>query len=145
MILTALIAMAAAWSYDCPFIWQFRPDTSYKVFRQQEEMASIFQSQNHLLHDVIQAFKSSKHSCCPSSCFFEISRYRTCTNKRHEGRPNPQSREFKKGGQIYISSLDALFNTGKLTICAVRQMWQCYSVVCAWIADYFKNIHVYLI
>ena len=32
MILTASLATAAAWSYECPQIRQFRPDTSYKLF-----------------------------------------------------------------------------------------------------------------
>jgi len=51
MILTASVAMAAAWSYDCPFIRQFRPDTSYKLFGGQEGMASIFESQKHRLDE----------------------------------------------------------------------------------------------
>ena len=45
--LTTSIAMAASWSYDCPLIWQFRPDTSYKLFGGQEGMASIFESQKN--------------------------------------------------------------------------------------------------
>jgi hypothetical protein len=38
--------------------------------------------------------------------------------------------------------LDLLFNTGKLMMYADRQMWQCYPVICAWMADYCKNIHL---
>jgi len=51
MILTASSASAAAWSYDCPFIRQFRPDTSFKLFGRQEGMASIFESRKHRLDD----------------------------------------------------------------------------------------------
>jgi len=51
MILTASIATAVAWSYDCPFIRHCRPDTSYKPFGRQERMASIFESQQHQLND----------------------------------------------------------------------------------------------
>jgi len=47
MILTTSLATAAAWSYDCPCIRQFRPDTSYKLFGRQEGMASIFESRKH--------------------------------------------------------------------------------------------------
>jgi len=43
--------MAAAWSYDCLLIRQFRPDTSHKLFGRQEGMASIFESQKHRLDD----------------------------------------------------------------------------------------------
>jgi len=31
-ILTTSMAMAASLSYDCPFIQQFRPDTTYTLF-----------------------------------------------------------------------------------------------------------------
>jgi len=51
MILTTSIATVAAWSYDCHFIRQFRPDTSYTLFRRQERMASIFESRKHRLTD----------------------------------------------------------------------------------------------
>ena len=51
MILTALLAMAAAWSYDRPFIRQFRPDTFYKLYGRQQGMVSIFESRKHRLND----------------------------------------------------------------------------------------------
>ena len=47
MILTASIATAAACNHDCPFIRQFRADTSYNQFGQQEPIASIFDSLEH--------------------------------------------------------------------------------------------------
>jgi len=47
IILTSSISTAAAWSYDCPFIQQFRPDTSSKLFRRQGDMASIVESRKH--------------------------------------------------------------------------------------------------
>ena len=45
------LATAATWSYDCPFIRQFRPDTSYKPSGRQEGMASMFESRKHRLDD----------------------------------------------------------------------------------------------
>jgi len=51
MILTTSIATAAAKSYECPWIWQFWPVAAYKLIKQQEGMASIFQSQEHWLND----------------------------------------------------------------------------------------------
>ena len=51
MILTVSLATVAAWSYDSPYIRQFRPDTSYKLIWRQEGMASIFESRNHRLDD----------------------------------------------------------------------------------------------
>jgi hypothetical protein len=38
--------------------------------------------------------------------------------------------------------LDTHLNTGKLLLCADRRIRQWYSVFCALIADYFKNIHL---
>jgi len=73
MIVTPSLATAAAWSYDSPFIRQFRPDTSYQPLGRQEAMASIFESRKHRLDDWIKAFNSCKHSCCPSSHSSEIS------------------------------------------------------------------------
>jgi len=35
-----------------------------------------------------------------------------------------------------------LFNAGKLTLSADGQMRQCFPVICAWMADYFENIHL---
>jgi len=51
IVLNAWIAMGAPWSYDCPFIWQFRPDTFYKLFRWPEGIANIFESQELGLDD----------------------------------------------------------------------------------------------
>jgi len=35
-----------------------------------------------------------------------------------------------------------LVNPGKLMLCADGRMWQCYPVICAWMADYCENIHL---
>jgi hypothetical protein len=51
MILTASMASVAACSYDCPFIWQFMADISYRLFGQQEGMANIFEFWKHQLDD----------------------------------------------------------------------------------------------
>jgi len=40
---------------------------------------------------------------------------------------------------------DTLFNTGQLMPCADSQMWQWYSVICAWTADYFESIDLHWI
>ena len=85
IIFTASVATAAAWSYHCPIIWQFRPDTSYKLLGWQAGMASIFESQKHQLDDQIKVFKSWKHPCCPSASFSEWSLERTSTSNCGEG------------------------------------------------------------
>jgi len=104
MILIASIATAAAWSYDCPFIWQFRPATSYNLFRGQEGMASIFQSGNRWLDDQLKAFESCMHPFCPSSCSSEISLQRTWKNNRCEGTTNRQSTGYIEVLLAYFSS-----------------------------------------
>ena len=78
MIMTASLAMVTAWSYYCPLIRQFRPNTSYKHFGRPEVMASIFESQKHRLDDWIKPIESSKHHCRHSSRSSEIS-VRACT------------------------------------------------------------------
>ena len=30
-------------------------------------------------------------------------------------------------------------------LCTDGWMWQCYPVICAWMADYFENIHLHSI
>jgi len=49
MMLPPSIATAAAWSYGYPFIRQFRPDTSHKLFVWRDGVATIFESQKHWL------------------------------------------------------------------------------------------------
>jgi len=51
IILTASITTVGAWCDDCPFIEQFWPDTSQKLFRQQERMSRIYGSQKHQLDE----------------------------------------------------------------------------------------------
>jgi len=92
MIVTAAIAKAAAWSYGCAFIQQFRPATSYKLLGWQDGMASISKSQKHWLDNLIKAFQSCKHPCCSTSCFSKMSLYRTWKIKDCEVTTNPQSR-----------------------------------------------------
>ena len=46
--------------------------------------------------------------------------------------------------KLIFRPLDALFNSGKLMLCADGRMRQCYPVICAWTADYFENIHLHL-
>jgi len=41
--------------------------------------------------------------------------------------------------------LDTLCNTEKLMLCADGRMRQCHPVICAWTADYFKNLHLHSI
>jgi len=91
MIVTISIATAATCSYDCPFIWQFRPDTSYKLFGQQAWLASIFESRNHWLDNLIKAFESCKHPCCRSFHSSEILLQRTWKNNCHDTTTNPES------------------------------------------------------
>jgi len=62
-----------------------------------------------------------------------------------------------KAQQIYIQEvlrkvfecifcpLNAVLNAGKLRLCVDGRMRQCYPVICTWMADYFENIHFYLI
>ena len=52
---------------------------------------------------------------------------------------------LRKVFELIFRPLDALFNTGKLMLCADGRMRQCYPVICAWTADYFENIHLHSI
>jgi len=52
---------------------------------------------------------------------------------------------LRKVFELIFRPLDALFNTGKLMLCADGRMRQCYPVICAWTADYFANIHLHSI
>jgi len=117
MFLTASIATAAAWSYNCPFIRQLRQITSYKLFGRQEGITSIFESRKHQHEDLIKAFESSKHHCCPSACSSEISLQRTWTHHCHEGATHQQSRGFKEALQPYFSSSRCAF-----------QHWKAYAL-----------------
>jgi len=56
MTITASITTTASWSYDCPIIFQFRPDTFYNIFEQDEKMSSISLFRIHLLHNNIKMF-----------------------------------------------------------------------------------------
>jgi len=47
--------------------------------------------------------------------------------------------------ELNFRRLDTLFNSGKLMLCADDRMRQCYPVICAWMADYFENIHLHSI
>jgi len=49
---------------------------------------------------------------------------------------------LRKVFERIFCALDALFNTGKLMLCADGRMWHCYPVTCAWTADYFENSHL---
>jgi len=104
MILTASVAKAAAWSYDCPFIQQFRVDISYKLFRQQAEIASKFESGKHQLDDLIKAFESWNHRFRLTILSSEISLELTWKNNNQEGKTNSQSRGLKEGLRVYFLS-----------------------------------------
>ena len=52
---------------------------------------------------------------------------------------------LRKVSELVFCALDVLFNTGKLMLCVDGQMGQCYPVICASMADCFKNIHLHLI
>jgi hypothetical protein len=96
MIITTLIATPASWSYDCHIICQFRPDKSYNLFKQGEDMSSIILFQNNLLDNNIEVCDLCKQSCCPSSCSSKISLYSTWKNNCHNGTTNPQSICFQE-------------------------------------------------
>jgi len=44
--------------------------------------------------------------------------------------------------ELIFCPLDGLFNRQKHMLCAEGKMWQCYPVICAWMADYIKNTHM---
>jgi hypothetical protein len=50
---------------------------------------------------------------------------------------------IRKVYELIFCPLNALFNTGKLMLCAHGRMRQCYPVICAWPADYFENMHLH--
>jgi len=55
----------------------------------------------------------------------------------------PNREGLKKVFELIFRPVDVLFNTGKLMLCADGWMWQCYPVICLWMADYFENIHLH--
>ena len=52
---------------------------------------------------------------------------------------------LRKVFKLIFRPLHALCNSWKLMLCADGWMWHCYPVLCAWTADYFKNIHLHSI
>jgi len=50
---------------------------------------------------------------------------------------------LRKVFELIICPLNALFNGGRLVLCADCRMQQCYPVICAFTADYFKIIHLH--
>jgi len=52
---------------------------------------------------------------------------------------------LRKIFELTFCPLDALLTPGKLILCADSRMRQCYPVICAWMADYFENIHLHSI
>jgi len=58
--------------------------------------------------------------------------------------PHIHNREVpRKVFELIFRPLDAVFNSGKLVLCADGRKRQCYPVICAWTADYFENIHLH--
>ena len=47
---------------------------------------------------------------------------------------------LRKVFEITFHSLDALFNTGKLMLCADGRMRQCDPVICAWMVNYIETV-----
>jgi len=52
---------------------------------------------------------------------------------------------LRKVFELIFRPLDVLFNTGKLLLCVDGRMRQCYPVIRARTADYFKNIYLHSI
>jgi len=52
---------------------------------------------------------------------------------------------WRKVLALIFCPLDALFNTGKLTLCADGQMCQCNPGICAWTAEYLENVSLHSI
>jgi len=50
---------------------------------------------------------------------------------------------LKKVLEINFRPLDSLVITGKVMVCADGWMRQCDPGIWAWMADYFKNIHLH--
>jgi len=142
MILTAFITTAAAWTFDGPIVQQFKPDTSYKLFGQQDRTATILDAGKQRPVDWTKACESGKHSCCPSSCcskyHFKGHGKTTAVNERQIN----NQEVLRNVLELSSCPLDALFNTGQLMLCAGRCMRQCHHVICSWTADNFGNIHL---
>jgi len=47
--------------------------------------------------------------------------------------------------KVIFCPLHAVIHSGKRMLCVDGRMRQCFPVICAWMADYFKNIHLHLI
>jgi len=140
MIMTVSIATVAVWSYHFLFIWQFEPDTSYKLFGQQERMASIFHSRKHWLNDLIKTFNSCQQPSCPSSLprkFHFKGHGKTATVKEQQIH---NREDLWNAIELIFHHLDAVVNTRKLMLRAECRMRQCYPAMCAWMADYFENV-----
>jgi len=96
--------MAAAWRYDCPLVWKYRPDTPYTLFSPQNGIVGIFEYWKRWLHNKIKTFESWSHHCCTSSSASEMTLYRTWKNNHCEGLTNPKSKGSKKGLWVSLSS-----------------------------------------
>ena len=63
----------------------------------------------------------------------------------HEGTSIAQSIGLMESLRAYFCPFDGLAHTGRLMLCAGGRMRQCHQGICAWMADYFENIHLHSI
>jgi len=52
---------------------------------------------------------------------------------------------LRRAFELILHPLNALLDIWKLMHCVDSYMWQCHPVICAWMADYAKNIKLHSI
>jgi len=145
MILTVSIATVAAWSYDWPFIRQFRPDylTNYSGDKTEWPVYWSLGNTDPTIGSKPSNLASILVALLPVSTKYHFKAQGKTTPMKEQ---QIQNREvLKKVFELIFRPVDALFNSGKLMLCADGWMWQCYPDICLWMADYFENIHLHSI
>jgi len=137
---TASIATAAAWSYHCPIIRQFRPDTSYTLWGDKKEWPVYFSlwhsdSMIRLKPSNLGSILVALVPIQPHYHFKGLGK----TNAVKEQRIH-NLEVCRKVFEHIFCPLNTLYNTGKFLLCVDGHMWQCDPVICGWKADYFENI-----
>jgi len=142
MILTALFAKVAAWSYNRPFIWQFRPETSYNYSGHKNEwpVYLFLRNVDLMIRSNPSNLASILVALLPVTPKFNYKGHGK--NNGLDGTTNSQARGCKECLRVYYSSSCPAFRHGKAFACADGRMRQCYPVICPWMPEYFESIHL---
>ena len=114
--MTASLATAAAWSYDCPFIQQFRPDTFTNYLRDKTEWP-VYLSLGNIVSTIRS--KPSNLAIILVALLPVLPKYRFKDRGKTTAMKEQQiqnQEDSRKVFELIFHPLDALFNTGRLML-----------------------------